>query len=697
MATLVLTTVGTALGGPIGGALGGLAGNALDHALFPAKGREGARLSDLRVQGSSYGAAIPLVFGTMRVAGTVIWATDLIESRATTRSGKGQPSVTSYSYAASFAVLLSGRPIVGVGRIWADGQLLRGAAGDWKAATGFRLHLGGEDQPVDPLIASAEGVGSTPAHRGCAYAVFEGLHLAGFGNRLPSLSFEVIADAGPVGVGAVAAVLAEEVAGEPALMLDGYVAAGGTAREALEALAAASGSWFAPWSSGVAMRDAAVPAMAVAADPARDAREVAAADRAAAAVAVRYFDPARDWLAGLQRARRSGAGPAQALDLPAALNAAAAKGVAEAALARGEADRVRRTLGVGLEALALVPGDAVTVAGEAGTWRVEAVMLEGTAVTLTLAPLTSAPAAAPASGGRVLPAPDRTIGATSLHIVELPALDDALLTQPRLTVFASGAGAGWRQAALLLSLDGGASWSEAGGTAAPAVMGVVETAPGPGQVALVDRQHTLVVHLARADMMLADATPVRLDAGANLALIGGELLQFGSAVPLGAGRWRLSELWRGRRGTAGPIVTGDRFVLVEADAARVIDLPLAALGGEVRVMASGVGDAMPVTAAAMVTGASVVPPAPVALRRTGAAVRWTRRSRAGWRWLDRVDAPLGEEREEYRVTVARVGGSREVLVDAPAVTLTVDELTGATVAVRQRGTYGESPPATLII
>lgn len=531
--------------------------------------------------------------------------------------------------------------------------------------------------------------------------MFEGLQLAGFGNRIPSLSFEVIADAGPVGVGAVTRVLADEVTGAPALMLDGYVAAGGTVRDAIEGLVAASGAWFAPFPSTgsgqatLAMRDAAGPAMAVAADPARDGREVAAADRAAAAVAVRYFDPARDWLAGLQRARRPGEGPALALDLPAALSAGAAKGVAEAALARGEADRVRRTLGVGLEALALAPGDAVTVIGEAGTWRVEAVALEQMAVTLTLAPLSPAPAAAPASSGRALPAPDDMIGATMLHIAELPALDDALLTQPRLTVFANGAGAGWRQAALLLSLDGGASWSEAGPTAAPAVMGLVETPPGPGQAALVDRRHDLIVQLEREDMMLAEATPGRLDAGANLALVGGELLQFGSAVPLGGGRWRLGELWRGRRGTGDTIAAGDRFVLVEADSARVIDLPPAALGGEVRVMASGVGDAVPVVATTTVTGASVVPPAPVALHRAGDAMRWTRRSRAGWRWLDRVDAPLGEEREEYRVTIAGGGGVREIMVETPIVTLAADELTGVTVTVRQRGTHGESPPATL--
>src|SRR3546814_5420382 len=71
----------------------------------------------------------------------------------------------------------------------------------------FRLHSGGEDQAVDPLIAAAEGVGATPAHRGIAYAVFEDLSLADYGNRIPSLTFEVEADEGPVAIAGLAAEL----------------------------------------------------------------------------------------------------------------------------------------------------------------------------------------------------------------------------------------------------------------------------------------------------------------------------------------------------------------------------------------------------------------------------------------------------------------------------------------------------------
>ena len=570
MATLVLTAVGSAVGGPIGGAIGALIGQSVDHALFGPKRREGPRLVELAVQTSSYGAQIPKLFGTMRVAGTVIWATDLIESRASSRSGKGQPGVSTYSYAASFAVLLSARAIRSVGRIWAEGKLLRGAGGDFKTATGFRLHLGGEDQAVDPLIASAEGA-ATPAYRGAAYAVFEMLQLADFGNRIPSLTFEVIADEGVVLVSTIAKALAGEVSGTAALAVGGFAASGGSVRVVLEMLGQAGGAWFAPSGAGLVMRD--------------------------------------------------------------------------------------------------VAGATVVVADE------------GFAV-------------------------DAVVGATIVHAFEVPGLDDTSSTGPRMTVVAAGTGAAWRQAALLYSLDDGVSWVAAGATAAPEVLGTIAVVAPGAPAALVDQRGVFEVVLAHADMELGDADAAALDRGVNLALLGDELVQFGRAEPMGAARWRLSQLLRGRRGTeasAGAQLVGDRFVVLEAEAARAFDLPVTVLGREVRVIASGVGDDMPVETRCTMRGASVVPPSPVHLWFASevdgsATVGWTRRSRAGWRWIDGVDAPLAEEIEAYRVTVTAGGTSRDVDVADPLVSVTAADRVGAvSIAVRQRGVFGESLAASLIV
>ena len=156
MATLILNTVGTMLGGPIGGAIGAFVGQSIDQQLFGPGQRRGPRLGDLSVQSSTYDSPIPRVFGTMRVAGSIIWATDLQE-HSNTEASKGQPDSISYSYSASFAVALSSRPVTDIGRIWADGKLIRDADGQFAVATEFRLLSGSEDQDVDRLPRALDG------------------------------------------------------------------------------------------------------------------------------------------------------------------------------------------------------------------------------------------------------------------------------------------------------------------------------------------------------------------------------------------------------------------------------------------------------------------------------------------------------------------------------------------------------------
>ncbi|KQR83537.1 hypothetical protein [Sphingomonas sp. Leaf343] len=96
-------------------------------------------------------------------------------------------------------------------------------------------------------------------------------------------------------------------------------------------------------------------------------------------------------------------------------------------------------------------------------------------------------------------------------------------------------------------------------------------------------------------------------------------------------------------------------------------------------------------------------PAPVGGRverpaKGGATVRWTRRSRLGWRWLDGVDVPLGEEREGWRVVLARGATVEERSVDTAMLVLSAAECAGGVaVTVRQRGMWGDSPPLTIMV
>lgn len=269
MATLVLTAVGSAIGGPVGGAIGSIIGQQIDRAIFAPKPREGARMKELEVQTSSYGTQMPAVFGTMRVAGTVIWATDLIERRNKSGGGKGRPATVNYSYSVSMAVALSSRPVLRVGRIWADGNLLRGAGGDFKVDTQFRFHSGFADQPPDPLMASAEAAGQCPAHRGITYAVFEDLQLADYGNRIPSLTFEIFEREDDVPINDIfGAASNDAVVGGSDERLVGFALAGDGARDALAPLLAALPIELAVRDGTLVVRDmGAVPAAAPAMTP----------------------------------------------------------------------------------------------------------------------------------------------------------------------------------------------------------------------------------------------------------------------------------------------------------------------------------------------------------------------------------------------------------------------------------------------
>jgi hypothetical protein len=206
MATLLLSTAGSAIGSAllpsgisvlgatitgaaIGGAIGTLAGSYVDGALFGKRTHlSGARLTDLQVQTSSEGAAIPRVWGRARIAGQVIWAARFKETAVETESGGkggGGTTVTNYSYTVSFAVGLCEGEIQRIGRIWADGKPFD------RANVTMRIYRGGETQMPDPLIEAIEGTGNAPAFRGLAYVVFEDLPLEKFGNRVPQLQFEV--------------------------------------------------------------------------------------------------------------------------------------------------------------------------------------------------------------------------------------------------------------------------------------------------------------------------------------------------------------------------------------------------------------------------------------------------------------------------------------------------------------------------
>lgn len=196
--SVIGATIGFFLGGPLGALQGAAIGSAIGGALMPADlpTQYGPRLDDLKAQQSEYGSAIPIVYGTVALQGTVIWAADIKEVKTETEQGGGtsEPSYTvvNYSYFASFAVAVCEGPITGFLRIWAgpekrliyDGTNIQGGQ--------IRFYTGAEDQMPDPLIEASKGVGFASAYRGTAYVVLEDFPLDKDFNRIPFLTIEVL-------------------------------------------------------------------------------------------------------------------------------------------------------------------------------------------------------------------------------------------------------------------------------------------------------------------------------------------------------------------------------------------------------------------------------------------------------------------------------------------------------------------------
>jgi hypothetical protein len=142
---------------------------------------------------------------------------------------------------------------------------------------------------------------------------------------------------------------------------------------------------------------------------------------------------------------------------------------------------------------------------------------------------------------------------------------------------------------------------------------------------------------------------------------------FAMATALGEGRFRLSRLLRGRGGTEWARVghsIGETFCVLRPGTLQAIALPSWSIGAEINATigssnasvayrSEGLRPLSPVRLLAIVGGSGEL------------RLSWTRRSKLGFAWLDGVDAPFGEARERYRVTLTGTESVIELEVEQP--------------------------------
>jgi hypothetical protein len=196
-------TAGTLVAGAVNVGIGLAVSSALSYGIQALAGSptppEGTRINDIPVQSASEGTGMHYLLGsTNRVAGTIIWLSDLIEVRVRQNVGGGKGGTDNhsshYDYYVHVAIAVCEGPITGIDKIWANEIVIYDSSvtppNDPRAHL-VRIYTGTGGQAQDSLIESFLGVGKTPAFRNTAYVVIEGLYLRDFGDALPQFNFLV--------------------------------------------------------------------------------------------------------------------------------------------------------------------------------------------------------------------------------------------------------------------------------------------------------------------------------------------------------------------------------------------------------------------------------------------------------------------------------------------------------------------------
>lgn len=726
------TPVGPIMGAQIGMTVGGI--------IDPPDGPEleGPRLQDKQIIVSTYGNAIPLIYGAEnRCSGNVIWSTGLIETAEEEESGGGKgggggATTTTYSYRMSFALAMGAGVMVGVKRIWANskliydatgltlpavdpvnGQVVTKAMGTHAVMEEMRFYPGSTVQVPDSWIQSFNP--ATPAYRNVAYIVFKDMQLADFGNRLPNIEVEiqgsavtnvamVIHDiARRVGVDDISVVgLTDELRG---LVIARSIQASG----AMAPLAVAFNFDLAEQAGQVrcVKRGAGMKGVI----PVGDMGAVQGADNATEparfkavtalempkTVSLTHLDPALDYQINSQRAFKDLGNAANiiSVELPLTLGVDAARRIADRTL--WEAWTARRSVSFSLtdKWVRRASGDVlgVLVDGQIIPYKVLRISRGDNGVSTYEAQRDDPEVYTSNALGTDGNLPSNVVkfpGVTRLVLMDMPIVNDGNDDTGFYWVV-TGESAGWRGADVRRSIDGGSTYSSMNKVGVRTVIGDVPVALAVGPTDFWDRGNTLTVTLDYAGATLESVSEDLVIAGYNAAWLGpatgqgGEVIQFATATLVGPGQYTLSNLLRGRLGTEANTTHGTNEVFVLLRTTTLgrsefgpADWYYARLFKPVSVLTNEVDT----TAQAFTNnGVGKMPKSPVHVAgvRDGSnnlSLSWVRRTRLQVPGLGLGPVPLGELTEAYSIDVYS-GASvvRTITATTPAASYTAAEQT----------------------
>jgi hypothetical protein len=626
--------IGAAFGAPqLGWSVGVVAGGVLFGADQQHK-RE--HLVDRHINGATYGAPIPQIYGAFRLAGNMIWTTDLVEHSHRNKSGKGagiSSTTRTYTYTVSFAMgicraqLSAGSRIV---RVYAEDKIIYDVNDPTVVlpATDLLFYTGDESQTPDPFMNAIQ---VQPAYRGLAYARFIDLDLTNWGNRIPQLSFEIDSGAGiNTFLGDVLADVFKQVGLQPsdydvsatnATVIDGLVinqrrTAALSIREILDAYffdfvevdgkikAVALGT-----ASQVTVPMGDLGAVAVGTGytqqvmPAVNSTTYSDPGTTSPAGAPRVMTkrmhdlelPQRLELSYFSRQSLYNLVSASAiryikthqnkgtLSFPLLLTENHARQIVESLLYKQWTERESFEFTLPLKYLLYMPMDVITipVGGQELAVRItkQDCSLFGPVQFTAVLSRNDIFTQGQVVDAIVTPTVGHEISGTTLILISDNAVRDADTLHSGFYWAASGATSGdWPGCSLYWSRDGGTTYQLLDVTNDPATYGTVALAtpapPANVNTAVFDNTTTITVSITTGSPPTT-TTDADVLGGANAAFVGQEVIQFGVVTPLGGSSYRLSHLLRGQRGTDafwGSHGINETFLVIDPGQVNRVDL-----------------------------------------------------------------------------------------------------------------------------
>lgn len=424
-----------------------------------------------------------------------------------------------------------------------------------------------------------------------------------------------------------------------------------------------------------------------------------------------YLDPDRDYEVSQQPSPERQTTKAVndvKMEVAAAISATRAKQCAEVVWADAWRSRWAHPLRLGRGGLPYEPSDVVLVPVEGRLQRLRFVTLTESLPLLRQAELVrdddgSYVSEAIADPPERIPSSLAFYALTNLLLIDIPALFDSHDDAGLYAAAWRASSSSWPGCVVYRSSDGGGTWTDIGAITSEAYVGTLVDPLGIGNSATWDEENELIVDIIHGDLTSFVEEAI-LNGEQNAAAIGRdgrwEIIQWVFAEQIAPGRYRLSKLLRGRRGTEhfiGTSVAGDTFVRLDVTR---LPMELSARGAERMYRAVTINKAFTSGTDQSFTNQSLAlkPFSPVDIEgeRSGPGdltITWTRRGRLGQEAPPGADIPLSEETEAYEIDIiGETGGTDEPVVR----TLTSSTTSVVYTAAQQTTDFGGAQPSVSV-